>query len=79
MKVNNIRNAKKVSPKVAQDFIPGDISDLQVGMEVEHNHFGLGKVLQIVGAAGNKKATIYFTKLGQKQILLRYAKMRIIR
>jgi DNA helicase II / ATP-dependent DNA helicase PcrA len=63
----------------SKDFSPQDTSILEAGMEVEHDKFGFGKVLQIEGNALNRKACIYFQNLGQKQILLRYAKMRIIR
>jgi len=68
------------SQKVAIDinFVAGDVSGLQNGMEVEHNRFGKGKVLQIEGNGDDKKATIFFQEIGQKQILLKYAKMKII-
>lgn len=76
--INNIRKKQIADYKVSPDFISQDISDLQVGMEVEHDRFGTGKVLQLSGNTNNMKAIIYFHNLGQKQILLRYAKMRII-
>ena len=60
------------------DFTPSDTSKLQAGMEVEHPRFGFGKVLHVEGNAPDTKATIFFKELGQKQLLLKFAKLRII-
>lgn len=59
-------------------FAPSDTSNLQVGMEVEHERFGFGKVINIEGSKQDKKATIFFKELGQKQLLLKFAKLRIV-
>lgn len=59
-------------------FAPSDTSVLQAGMEVEHERFGFGKVLQIEGTKPDMKATIFFKDLGQKQLLLKFAKLRIV-
>jgi len=60
------------------DFSPEDVSGLQPGMEVEHNRFGKGKVLNVDGKSDDKKATIFFQEIGEKQILIKYAKMKIL-
>ena len=59
-------------------FAPSDTSNLQVGMEVEHERFGFGKVVQVEGNKNDVKATIFFKELGQKQLLLKFAKLRIV-
>ena len=59
-------------------FTPSDTSNLQVGMEVEHERFGFGKVVQVEGNKSDVKATIFFKELGQKQLLLKFAKLRIV-
>ena len=59
-------------------FTPSDTSNLQVGMEVEHERFGFGKVIQLEGSKNDVKATIFFKELGQKQLLLKFAKLRIV-
>lgn len=64
--------------KPTPGFAPSDTSGLQVGMEVEHERFGFGKVLNMEGNLGEVKATIFFKELGQKQLLLKFAKLRII-
>ncbi|MDP4187649.1 MAG: 3'-5' exonuclease [Bacteroidota bacterium] len=55
-----------------------DASMIQVGMKVEHDRFGVGKVLNLEGTAPNIKATVFFQNAGQKQLLLKFAKLRII-
>ena len=46
-------------------------------MIVEHQRFGEGKVLRVEGIAPNIKATIFFQKHGHKQLLLKFAKLKI--
>ena len=72
---------KSILPKAhvpSEGFSPSDTSGLQVGMEVEHERFGFGKVVHMEGAKPDLKATIFFKELGQKQLLLKFAKLRII-
>lgn len=59
-------------------FTPSDTSALQVGMEVEHERFGFGKVINMEGSKGDLKATVFFRESGQKQLLLKFAKLRIV-
>jgi len=59
-------------------FAPSDTSGLQVGMEVEHERFGFGKVISLEGNKPDIKATIFFKEIGQKQLLLKFAKLRIV-
>ena len=59
-------------------FKPSDTSNLQVGMEVEHERFGFGKVLSLEGNKPDIKATIFFKEIGQKQLLLKFAKLCVV-
>ena len=63
----------------SKDFEAGDTSKIQAGMMVEHEKFGFGNVMSVEGPDNNRKVTINFHQAGTKQILLRYAKMRIIK
>ncbi|HET8829858.1 MAG TPA: UvrD-helicase domain-containing protein [Pelobium sp.] len=62
----------------SEGFAPSDTSNLQVGHEVEHERFGYGKVLTLEGSKQDVKATIFFKEIGQKQLLLKFAKLRIL-
>lgn len=63
----------------SEGFAPSDTSTLQVGMEVEHERFGYGKVINLDGNKPDIKATIFFKELGQKQLLLKFAKLKIVK
>jgi len=63
----------------ANDFVPDDAMSLQVGMEVEHQRFGFGKVVALDGSPSERMATIFFQNdVGQKKIMLKFAKLRIV-
>jgi DNA helicase-2/ATP-dependent DNA helicase PcrA len=53
-----------------------DYDKIIPGMMVEHATFGKGKVLSVEGSGPNKKASVMFESVGQKQLLLRFAKLR---
>jgi DNA helicase II / ATP-dependent DNA helicase PcrA len=60
--------------------LPGDAPEtILPGSTVEHQRFGIGKVLQIEGTPPDLKATVFFHNAGQKILLLRFARLRIIR
>jgi DNA helicase II / ATP-dependent DNA helicase PcrA len=53
-------------------------SALQTGMIVEHERFGRGKITSLEGQPPNTKATVLFLSAGQKNLLLKFARLRII-
>ena len=74
----NLVNVNKAS---SASFTADDaeaIMKLQSGMQVEHEKFGIGKVLNVEGMLPNKKATVFFEGVGHKQLLLKFAKLKII-
>lgn len=73
---NAIRNTNLPEPD--PNFEAGDISGLKSGDKVQHQRFGTGVVSAIEGEADNKKATVIFEGLGEKKLVLKFAKMRII-
>lgn len=58
---------------------PDDPAQIQTGMNVKHSRFGQGKVLQIEGEGNSRKATVFFKDHGQKQLLLKFARLQIVR
>ncbi|MBL7898981.1 MAG: ATP-dependent DNA helicase, partial [Crocinitomicaceae bacterium] len=56
---------------------PSDLTDLKVGYNVIHERFGKGKVIGLEGKPP-EKATVFFPKVGNKQLLLKFAKLEII-
>jgi len=59
-------------------FVPDNIGGLAEGMKVEHEKFGFGLVTRVEGPPAERKATILFDQLGPKQLLLKFAKLRIL-
>jgi DNA helicase-2/ATP-dependent DNA helicase PcrA len=55
------------------------LNGFQVGDMVRHNRFGKGKITSLEGSGGDAKATIAFEHLGPKHLLLKYAKLTILK
>ncbi len=53
-------------------------TDFRPGMTVEHTRFGKGRITALEGHPPNVRATVSFEGAGQKQLLLKFAKLRII-
>ncbi len=69
---------KKIEPKKGKEAVAASSEEIQAGMEVEHLRFGRGKVVNVEGSGANKKASVFFHGVGQKQLLLRFAKLKIV-
>ena len=78
------RNLKRVSPPAgggtAAPSLSGGagVAGLQAGQLIEHERFGMGEVLKVEGTGDNAKATIRFKNAGDKQLLLRFARFKVI-
>jgi DNA helicase-2/ATP-dependent DNA helicase PcrA len=76
-KTSTFNNSK--SENNIKDFKPDNPENIQAGMKVEHQRFGIGKVIHIEGVFPNRKATVFFQESGQKkQLLLKFAKLKIV-
>ena len=76
-KVANQANGPKADGRLASHS--NDSSHgLKEGTKVMHEKFGKGKVLRIEGSAPNEKATVFFPSAGQKQLLLKFAKLEVV-
>lgn len=49
--------------------------NISSGDNVSHEKFGLGQVVKIEGSGNDAKATVNFKKFGEKNLLLRFAKL----
>jgi len=52
--------------------------DLQIGQHIEHERFGIGEVINLEGEGDNRKATVKFKYSGEKNLLLRFARFKVI-
>lgn len=77
-RIEALRN-RPLPPKISDaDFVPAPMTDFKTGQRIEHNRFGPGKILEITGTAPDLKAKIAFDSYGEKLLLLKYAKMRVV-
>ena len=87
---DKLPSLKKLADKIQQkqapvhqasgNFVADDPQGMEVGMEVEHQKFGFGKITAVEGGIANRIATIEFGNgHGQKKIMLNYAKLRIVK
>jgi DNA helicase-2/ATP-dependent DNA helicase PcrA len=59
-------------------FNGNSVGNLAPGVIIEHIRFGKGKILNIEGQPPNAKATVKFDNAGVKQLLLKFAKLKIL-
>jgi DNA helicase-2/ATP-dependent DNA helicase PcrA len=73
-------NFKRVYNAVAPRPMATDpsASELHEGVRIEHMRFGVGTVVRIEGTGENTKATVEFTNAGTKQLLLKFAKFKVL-
>ena len=75
------RNLKRVTPSMGtvSSSPAGTVGNIvQQGQLIEHERFGLGEVMKVEGEGDNAKATIRFKNAGDKQLLLRFARFKVI-
>jgi DNA helicase-2/ATP-dependent DNA helicase PcrA len=73
----NLVSANKANSQSAPVDIDA-VKSIKEGTVVQHEKFGTGKVILLDGVFPNIKATIQFDSAGQKQLLLKYAKLKIV-
>lgn len=72
----NLRRVDPVQPSSPSSGSPTAL--LHEGQFIEHERFGRGEVLKVEGVGDNAKATIRFQHAGDKQLLLRFARFKVI-
>jgi len=76
------RNLKRVAPSAntasTSPSAGGSANRVQQGQLIEHERFGLGEVLKVEGEGDNAKAPIRFKNAGDKQLLLRFARFKVL-
>jgi putative ATP-dependent helicase pcrA len=73
---NGGRQYAATSQTTASNAIVGN--GLTVGATIEHQRFGIGVVEAIEETGENAKATVAFRNAGTKQLLLKFAKYKVL-
>ena len=66
-------------PTIPQNFEPSNPDLLQEGMRVMHAKFGAGTILSLEGIGANKKASVRFDHDGVKMLMLKFARLMILK
>ena len=76
-----VRIETSAAPSVAPSATSaaGDPDGLAVGVRIRHDRFGEGQVSAISGEGDNRKITVDFDHVGQKHLLLKFAKFTILK
>lgn len=72
------KTLKRVQHGPSAGNSPAEINAIEVGMRVIHEKFGYGTVKHIEGVNNDRKALVFFDNTGEKQLLLRFAKLSIV-
>ena len=80
----NVSSDTPTRPQTPQTPIPQNLEPsnpdlIQEGMRVVHQKFGAGTVLAVEGAGANKKASVNFDNGGVKMLMLKFAKLAILK
>ena len=70
-------STQHIKYKAPEDFTPDDTTNLAQGMKIEHPKFGFGKVIRLDIDGNSRKAIIQFDEVGEKTLLLAFAKLKI--
>ncbi|MBC8046742.1 MAG: UvrD-helicase domain-containing protein [Fimbriimonadaceae bacterium] len=75
----NAASENNYQHKVSSSFTIATPDELLVGLEVEHQKFGFGKIVAMEGNSDGKMATIHFNLAGEKKLLLKFAKLSVVK
>jgi len=70
---------QKVTENMLKDTTPAQSSALKAGNVIEHERFGIGSVLEVEGSGDNTKARIKFINVGEKTLLLKFARYKLLK
>lgn len=70
---------KRVTVSTTEGKAGHSSTGLLSGQKIAHERFGIGTVVSVEGDGDNAKATIHFENAGVKQLLLRFARFKIVK
>ena len=72
-------NFQVVTESMLKNTAPSSSQGLHEGNVIEHERFGIGNVLSVEGSGDNAKARIRFLNVGEKTLLLKFARYKILK
>lgn len=71
----HLTRVQNAQPKTGASDAPMSV---QCGQQIEHERFGIGEVIKMEGTGENLKATVKFNNAGEKQLLLKFARFKVL-
>lgn len=68
--------SRRVQPAAESQSVA--VGGLKEGCVIEHERFGMGKVTRLEGSGENMKATVQFENAGTKQLLVKFARFKVV-
>ena len=75
----SLRKVSDVVSRTPSSSSSTSFAPLHEGNVIEHERFGIGDVVKIEGTGENTKATVSFRNVGTKQLLLKFARYKIVK
>jgi DNA helicase-2/ATP-dependent DNA helicase PcrA len=70
--------AKPKTPAVHVEYDMAEMHQLVTGARVYHDSFGAGKIIHREGNGVDAKLTVFFPEHGQKKLVIKFARLRIL-
>ena len=74
-----LKRVRPAAPRPSSGSTPSAIPHVTEGDKIEHERFGIGTVIKLEGTGENQKATVEFSNSGTKQLLLKFARFKVIK
>ena len=71
----NLKSVKKIENNETKNYADHKFS---VGDRIEHQNFGIGLISNIEGFGSSTKASVNFDNFGEKTLLLKFAKLKLL-
>lgn len=81
----SFQRLRAVASMQSRRIVAGDdggkatVGSLKENCVIEHERFGMGKVIRLEGSGENMKATVQFENAGVKQLLVKFARFTVVR
>lgn len=77
-KIVGTRSSDAPSPEAPGEFTLHNIHEVVQGMEILHERFGRGRIIDIDPDPSGAKIVVLFSNVEQRKLMLKYAKFRIL-
>ena len=75
---DQLKKLRLQKPEQAKPVATGDIPKVAVGNIIDHERFGKGTIIEVEGSGADRKAKVRFENGGEKTLILRFAKFKVL-